>query len=546
MKISVITPSYKQLRWLKLCTASVADQRGVCVEHIIQDAQTGRELEEWVQAHSNARLFVESDSGMYDAINRGFLKSTGDIVAWLNCDEQYLPDALAKVAAFFEKNPKVDVLFGDAVLLSEQGALLSYRRAIVPTLLHTQLSHLNTLSCATFVRRSVIERGLLLKTEWKAIADAVWMSDLIQARLCMAVLPEPLAAFTMTEENLGQSSLAFKESERWKEQTTTPWQRALRYPVIFGHRLRKFWHGAYDIRNFSTEIYWDASILKRTPVAAKMLSFTWTRSQTSDSRQHLAHDLFRAAVDFFKVEGHNIKPLPFNFYHPTHWPWIYYLLLPVFFTATILILEEVTSSSIIVTPMLSTIFMLMLSLRLEPARLLPFVVAFNGAIFYSLHYMQPFDGANSTHWIRLGLRIASFSIAATLAVLFSKYRCKAKEQLDQTMKIIISMPMPVVISDALGAVIFANDEASDFMHLSREKLQASNYIELFMRHQDEGTAMREYIKFFQNSSEVDRASLAYTHGLRTRGDDGSLHEVAGRLICLGQGKTRHMITVLKV
>ena len=151
MKISVITPSYKQLRWLKLCAASVADQRGVEVEHIIQDAQTGQELIDWITTHSSAKLIVEKDSGMYDAINRGFLKSTGEIVAWLNCDEQYLPGALAKVAAFFEQHPEVDVLFGDSVLLDAQGEILSYAApyATRPPL-HAQLRYV----CASLSDRA--------------------------------------------------------------------------------------------------------------------------------------------------------------------------------------------------------------------------------------------------------------------------------------------------------------------------------------------------------------------------------------------------------
>ena len=90
LKFTIVTPSFRQLNWLKLCAASVDDQQGVEVEHLIQDAQSGPELAQWVRDHSRARLFVESDTGMYDAINRGFRKATGDIVAWLNCDEQYL------------------------------------------------------------------------------------------------------------------------------------------------------------------------------------------------------------------------------------------------------------------------------------------------------------------------------------------------------------------------------------------------------------------------------------------------------------------------
>jgi len=81
LKVSVITPSYKQLPWLKLCIASIADQEDVAVEHIIQDAQTGSDLEDWVRTHSNAQLHVECDTGMYDAINRGIARSSETLFA---------------------------------------------------------------------------------------------------------------------------------------------------------------------------------------------------------------------------------------------------------------------------------------------------------------------------------------------------------------------------------------------------------------------------------------------------------------------------------
>src|SRR4051794_13000425 len=64
MRFSIVTPSFRQLAWLKRAVRSVADQQGVEVEHIIQDAGTGPELEEWVRTHSSARLFVEKDNGM--------------------------------------------------------------------------------------------------------------------------------------------------------------------------------------------------------------------------------------------------------------------------------------------------------------------------------------------------------------------------------------------------------------------------------------------------------------------------------------------------
>ena len=75
MRFSIVTPSFRQLAWLKRAVRSVADQQGVEVEHIIQDAGTGPELEEWVRTHSTAQLFVEKDHGMYDAVNRGLARA---------------------------------------------------------------------------------------------------------------------------------------------------------------------------------------------------------------------------------------------------------------------------------------------------------------------------------------------------------------------------------------------------------------------------------------------------------------------------------------
>src|SRR5438105_3387998 len=101
MKFSIVTASYRQLGWLKRCVRSVADQKtgdtGLDIEHLIQDAGTGAELERWLGAHSQVRIVVEQDGGIYDGLNRAFARATGEIFAFLNCDEQYLPGALSCV-----------------------------------------------------------------------------------------------------------------------------------------------------------------------------------------------------------------------------------------------------------------------------------------------------------------------------------------------------------------------------------------------------------------------------------------------------------------
>ena len=101
MKFSIITPSFRNSEWLKLCVASVADQSGVKFEHIVQDACSDDGTQHWLPGDSRVKAYIEKDGGMYDAVNRGYRRATGDILSYLNCDEQYLPGALAAVKSFF-------------------------------------------------------------------------------------------------------------------------------------------------------------------------------------------------------------------------------------------------------------------------------------------------------------------------------------------------------------------------------------------------------------------------------------------------------------
>ena len=79
LTFSIVTPSYKQPQWLRLCAASVADQGGpgVAVEHIVQDSLSGPGIAEVLLPFPQVKLVSEKDQGMYDAINRGWEKATG-------------------------------------------------------------------------------------------------------------------------------------------------------------------------------------------------------------------------------------------------------------------------------------------------------------------------------------------------------------------------------------------------------------------------------------------------------------------------------------
>ena len=81
--ISIVTPSFGQLDWLRLALASVADQQGVEVEHIVQDGGSEAETLALMVANPIVRLFSEPDDGMYDAINRGLRRTRGEICGYI-------------------------------------------------------------------------------------------------------------------------------------------------------------------------------------------------------------------------------------------------------------------------------------------------------------------------------------------------------------------------------------------------------------------------------------------------------------------------------
>src|SRR5262245_13376633 len=131
MRFSVITPSFQNSDWLKLCVASVADQ-GVEVEHIVQDAGSTDGTLHWLLTDSRVRAFVEPDRGMYDAVNRGLARAQGDFLCYLNCDEQYLPGTLRAVGEFFDTYPEIDVVFADFIVVNPSGEYLFHRKVQTP------------------------------------------------------------------------------------------------------------------------------------------------------------------------------------------------------------------------------------------------------------------------------------------------------------------------------------------------------------------------------------------------------------------------------
>lgn len=519
---TIVTPSFNQLSLLKLCAASVRDQvRGsdLSVEHLIQDANSpgfeefATELQR-VHALSNDQGYRldavrESDDGMYDAINRGFRRADGKIVAWLNSDEQYLPGCLQKVKKFFDAHPDIDVLFGDALVADLAGKPIAYRRCVLPGAWHTQLAQLGTFSCATFVRRRVIDEGILPDSTLKAIADAKWIAEMKRIGVRMAVMPVALAAFMLTTTNLGQSSLAKLEMLRWRKEAGWAGDM-LRWPIVAWYRLRKLLAGAYLPHSIETAFYLVDSPLERTPCLAHRLSHHWPGARTKTEPN----------ITDFRKSSLLAWGLAFPSVYSLVVQWVDRLAL-----------------GITLTPFLSIVCLLTMAFFLPPSAIALAAIVFSTSALLSFLDFANVLSQETADTRFIVVRFASFLVAATAAFMLSIYRQTAGRARALNASILTNMTAPLITSDAMGFITFANSRALQLLKVSNKRIIGDKWTKLMMGETDQGNATRFYLSLFEGGATEHSALLTIP------GQPG--RSVKARLVCIGQNQDRVLLTTLE-
>lgn len=195
MKISIITPSLNQGRFLRNCIESVLNQKGVDVEHMVIDAGSTDETLDILRSYPHIDWVSEPDKGMSDGINKGFRKATGDYLIWLNCDDFLMPGALENVVACLQNRPDIDVLHGDCVFVREDGSPI-YRKRDHPadefTLLFVGCFIPST---STFLSRRIIEAGEFLNISYRVCMDWDYYLRLLRRGYKFHYLGEALAGF---------------------------------------------------------------------------------------------------------------------------------------------------------------------------------------------------------------------------------------------------------------------------------------------------------------------------------------------------------------
>jgi glycosyltransferase involved in cell wall biosynthesis len=124
--VSIITPSYNQAHYLEETIQSVLGQTYPNLEYIIIDGGSTDGSREIIERYAAKLAYwvSEPDKGQTDAINKGFGRASGDLLAWINSDDTYLPHAIAEAVEFMQSHPEVGLVYGDANLIDENGAIL--------------------------------------------------------------------------------------------------------------------------------------------------------------------------------------------------------------------------------------------------------------------------------------------------------------------------------------------------------------------------------------------------------------------------------------
>jgi glycosyltransferase involved in cell wall biosynthesis len=216
-KISIVTPSFNQGIYLEDCIRSILDQEYPNLEYFIIDGESSDESVHIIREYESrlSGWVSEPDQGQSDAINKGLKWASGDLVAWLNADDYYLPGALQTIAQAYKQYPGAPFYFGDGLRVDEKksqkknffpdGSVSFDRPALINGLNYI-------LQPATFIRRLALEEAGYLDINLHYSMDTdLWI------RLSARGEPVPIQVVLAASREHGSTKTATGSFKRLEE-----------------------------------------------------------------------------------------------------------------------------------------------------------------------------------------------------------------------------------------------------------------------------------------------------------------------------------------
>jgi glycosyltransferase involved in cell wall biosynthesis len=158
-KISIITPSYNQKKWVEETIRSVLLQGYPNLEYFVIDGGSTDGSVEIIKKYGPwlSGWITKKDRGQSEAINKGLRMATGDIVAWINSDDYYLPGVFFKIAGFFSQHPSAGLIFGRAMNIDEFSCPMGLMKAGTYSFKNLLTQRMVIAQQAAFWKRKVYE-----------------------------------------------------------------------------------------------------------------------------------------------------------------------------------------------------------------------------------------------------------------------------------------------------------------------------------------------------------------------------------------------------
>jgi glycosyltransferase involved in cell wall biosynthesis len=236
-KISIITPSFNQGKFIKETIESVLNQNYPNLEYWIIDGGSTDNTVKILKSYKNKIKWVsEKDKGQTDALNKGLKKVSGEIIAYLNSDDAYLPNTFYAVVDLFQKNPKAMWLTGDYFIIDEHGKKMQpfvaeYKRWWRKSPSFSSLAIANFIvQPSTFWRKKVIKEIGLFNVQWRYCMDYDYWLRIIK-KYPLLVSNHHFSLFRIHNQSKGGSQF----DKQFKEEHTVLTQQSQNSLLLMLH-----------------------------------------------------------------------------------------------------------------------------------------------------------------------------------------------------------------------------------------------------------------------------------------------------------------------
>lgn len=232
--VSIITPSLDSHIYIEKTIQSIITQDYPNIEYIIIDGGSTDGTLDIIQKFEPllSHWISERDSGQAEAINKGFNKSKGDIIAWINADDIYQPCAVGIAVEALIKNPKVMMIYSDCDLIDERGDLIGQFPSEPFDIEKLFLSNFIPQQ-TVFLRREVVDRVGLLNPDYHYVMDYDWWLRIGLRENLLRIPDQKLASF-----RLPQHSKSMSQTIKFYDETLLMIESLLENNSIFSRNTR--------------------------------------------------------------------------------------------------------------------------------------------------------------------------------------------------------------------------------------------------------------------------------------------------------------------